>query len=128
MILAYMDQGTIRVGEEGNGESFRLEDGTVSSMPRLRRFGSRLVATSHRDNLIFLLLICVGCPAQLTPSNLAQRIERRIRTEENVPVSIKIIVSSSRTSEFRNYDTVTVAFDDDKKQNQEFLLSKDQKT
>ena len=76
-----------------------------------------------------LSLVCLDCSAQLESTELAQRVERRIRTEENVPTTVKVIISSPSASEFPNYDAVTVTFNSDgKKQNYEFLLSKDQKT
>ena len=84
---------------------------------------------SYKRTVILFLLVCLACSAQLAPIELAQRIERRIRTDENVPVTVKVIVSSPRASEFPNYNTVTVTFEGDgKKQNYEFLFSKDQKT
>jgi protein-disulfide isomerase len=95
----------------------------------LRPLGSQTGAMSYKPTLIFLLLVSLACSAQLAPTDLAQRIERRIRTDDNVPVTVKVIVSSPRVSEFPNYDTVTVTFDSDgKKQNYEFLLSTDRKT
>jgi protein-disulfide isomerase len=46
-----------------------------------------------------------------------------------VPSTVKVVISAPHTSEFPNYDALTVTFDGDgKKQNYEFLLSKDQKT
>lgn len=78
---------------------------------------------------VLFLLVCLGCSAQLAPADLTQRIERQLRASYNVAPTVKVIVSSPRPSEFANYDAVTVTFDGDgKKQNYEFLLSKDQKT
>ena len=83
---------------------------------------------SYKRTVIFFLLVRLACLAQLGPTELEQRIERRIRTAEDVSATVKVIVSSPRASEFPNYDAVTVTFDDDgKKQNQEYLLSTDQK-
>lgn len=78
---------------------------------------------------VLFLLVCLGCSAQLAPADLTQRIERQLRASYNVAPTVKVTVSSPRPSEFANYDAVTVTFDGDgKKQNYEFLLSKDQKT
>jgi hypothetical protein len=79
--------------------------------------------------LVLFLLVCLGCSAQLAPADLARRIERQLRSSYNVPPTVKVIITAPRPSEFANYDAVTVTFDGDgKKQNYEFLLSKDQKT
>ena len=91
----------------------------------LRRF----LVTLCKRVFILLVLICLGCSAQLAPSELSQRIERQLRASYNVPATVKVDLSPLRTSEFPNYDALTVAFDNDgKKQTYEFLLSKDQKT
>src|SRR5438128_3396353 len=91
----------------------------------VRRF---LVMSCKRTFFVFLL-ICLGCSAQLAPTELAQRIERQLRVSYNVPASVKVVISSPRASEFPNYDALTVTFDGDgKKQSLEFLLSKDQRT
>ena len=79
--------------------------------------------------LFFYLLICLGCSAQLAPTELSQRIERQLRVEYNVPATVKVLISSPKASEFANYDAITVTFDgDSKKQTYNFLVSKDQKT
>lgn len=85
--------------------------------------------TSCKHLFLFLLLICLGCSAQLSPTDLSQRIERQLRASYNLPETVKVIVSAPHTSEFPNYDALSVTFDGDgKKQNYDFLLSKDQKT
>src|SRR5216684_2499836 len=84
-----------------------------------------LVISCKRTFFVFLM-ICLGCSAQLAPTELAQRIERQLRVSYNVPASVKVVISPPRASEFPNYDAVTVTFDGDgKKQHLEFLLSKD---
>lgn len=91
----------------------------------LRRF----LVTSFKRTFVLFLLVCLGCSAQLAPADLTQRIERQLRASYNVPATVKVIVSAPHASEFANYDALTVTFDGDgKKQNYEFLLSKDQKT
>jgi protein-disulfide isomerase len=78
--------------------------------------------------LALLLLICLGCSAQ-APSELNQNIERHIRFTYKLPPSVKVIISAPRASDFPNYDALTVTFDDQgRKQNYDFLVSKDQKT
>lgn len=85
--------------------------------------------TSLKRIFFLLLLICLGCSAQLAPTELAQRIERQLRASYSVPPTVKVIISPIHPSEFANYDAVNVTFDGDgRKQNYEFLLSKDQKT
>ncbi len=89
----------------------------------------RFLVTSFKRIFILFLLVCLGCSAQLAPTELTQRIERQLRASYSVPPTVKVIISSPRASEFANYDALTVTFDGDgKKQNYEFLLSKDQKT
>jgi protein-disulfide isomerase len=89
----------------------------------------RFLVTSFKRTIVLFLLVCLGCSAQLAPTELTQRIERQLRASYSVPPTVKVIISSPHSSEFANYDAVTVTFDGDgKKQNYEFLLSKDQKT
>jgi protein-disulfide isomerase len=89
----------------------------------------RFLVTSLKRIFFLLLLICLGCSAQLAPTELTQRIERQLRASYSVPATVKVIISPLHPSEFPNYDAVTVTFDGEgRKQNYEFLLSKDQKT
>lgn len=91
-------------------------------------FRRALVISCKRTFLLFLL-ICVGCSAQLAPSELAQRIERQLRVKYSVPANVKVIISAPRPSEFTNYDAIKVTFSGQgKDQEYEFLVSKDQKT
>jgi protein-disulfide isomerase len=79
--------------------------------------------------LLLLSMIGLGCSAQLAPADLSLRIERQLRASYNVPDTVKVTISAPRASEFPNYDALTVTFDGDgKKQNYDFLLSRDQKT
>jgi protein-disulfide isomerase len=88
----------------------------------------RFLVTLCKRTFILFLLVCLGCSAQ-APTDVAQRIERQLRVSYNVPATVKVIIAAPHTSEFPNYDSVTVTFDGDgKKQNYDFLLSKDQKT
>jgi protein-disulfide isomerase len=90
-----------------------------------RRF---LVALLRRSILV-LLLICLGCSAQSAPSAIDLRIERQVRSYYSIPADVKILVSATKPSEFPNFDALTITFDrGEKKQDFEFLLSKDDKT
>ena len=85
--------------------------------------------TSLKRTLLLFVLVCLGCSAQANPDPLSLRIERQLRVSYSVPATVKIVLTSPRTSEFPNYDAVTATFDDgSKKQNYEFLLSKDRNT
>jgi protein-disulfide isomerase len=89
----------------------------------------RFLVISCKRVFFFFLLICLGCSAQLAPTELSQRIERQLRVTYNVPAGVKVIISAPHASEFPNYDAITVTFDgDSKKQTYDFLVSKDQKT
>ena len=84
--------------------------------------------TSLQRALVLFLLICLGCSAQ-APSELNLKIEQHIRFTYKLPPSVKVSISAPHASDFPNYDALTVTFDDQgRKQNYDFLLSKDQKT
>jgi protein-disulfide isomerase len=89
----------------------------------------RLLLISYKRVLLFFLFVCLGCSAQLAPGELSQRIERQLRVTYNVPAGVKITISAPHSSEFQNYQALTVTFDQgSKKEQYEFLISKDQKT
>jgi protein-disulfide isomerase len=83
-----------------------------------------------RRAFVVLLLICLGCSAQSPPSaDIVRTIERQVRAQYSVPPSVKVIVGTLRPSEFANYDALTVTFAaPNKKQDYDFLLSRDHKT
>src|SRR5919108_41616 len=83
-----------------------------------------------RRSILVLLLICLGCSAQSAPPDVAQRVERQVRAFYNIPAHVKINLGPLRPSpEFPNYNAVTISLDGgEKKQDYEFLLSKDGKT
>jgi protein-disulfide isomerase len=84
--------------------------------------------TSLQRAFALFLLICLGCSAQ-APSELNSKIEQHIRFTYKLPPSVKVTISAQRASDFPNYDALTVTFDDQgRRQNYDFLLSKDQKT
>ncbi len=90
-----------------------------------------------RRAFLVLVLICLGCSAQSpsTPSSslsppvdIGRVIERHVRAQYSLAPDVKVILGSLRSSEFANYDALTVTFaSPSKKQNFEFLLSHDHK-
>jgi len=99
-----------------------------------------------RRAFLALLLICLGCSAQSPPSqpssqppsqsaapatapDLTKAIERQVRSHYSLPPDVKVTVGSLQSSEFPNYDALTVTFSSaTKKQDFDFLLSHDHKT
>lgn len=82
-----------------------------------------------RRAFLVLLLICLGCSAQSAPPDVARKVEREVRAHYSLPADMKITVSPTKPSEFPNYDAITVTLDDGRrKQDLDFLLSKDEKT
>lgn len=95
-----------------------------------------------RHAFLLLLLICLGCSAQVPPSttassspapsvssDLTKVIERHVRAQYQLPPDVKVTVGPLRASEFPNYDALTVTFSSStKKQDFEFLLAHDHKT
>ncbi len=80
-------------------------------------------------SLVAFLMVCAGCSAQSTSPEMAQRIERQVRSHYNIPPQVKVVLSPLKPSEFPNYDALTVTFDSGgKKQAFDFLLSRDGKT
>ncbi len=92
-----------------------------------------------------LLLVCLGCSAQSPPSSnppsgspvsppsapqdVVTAIERQVRSHYSLPPEVKVLVGPLHASDFANYDAVTVTFaSPTKKQDFEFLLSRDHKT
>jgi protein-disulfide isomerase len=90
-----------------------------------------------RRAFLVLLLICLGCSAQSPPTSpapapaadIARAVEREVRAHYSLPPDVKVILGPLRSSEFANYDALTVTFaSPTKKQEFEFLLSHDHKT
>jgi protein-disulfide isomerase len=92
-----------------------------------------------RRAFLVLLLICLGCSAQSPPSSpasapsgpasdVSRLVERHVRAHYTLPPNVKVILGPLRSSEFANYDALTVTFvSPGKKQDFEFLLSHDHK-
>src|ERR1700694_934009 len=85
-----------------------------------------------RRSFVVLLLICLGCSAQSPPpppSDVNRAIERQVRAHYSLPPDVKVILGPLRSSEFANYDALTVTFaSPHKKQEFDFLLSLDHQT
>ena len=86
--------------------------------------------TLFRRSLLLLLTICQGCAAQTVAPDLAQKIERQVRSYYKVPPDLKILVGpAAPNTDFPNFETVTVTIDNgERKQDLNFLLSKDHNT
>jgi protein-disulfide isomerase len=84
-----------------------------------------------RRAFLVLLVICLGCSAQSPPSppsDINRVVERQVRAHYSLPPDVKVIFGPLRSSEFANYDALTVTFaSPNKKQDFEFLLSRDHK-
>ncbi len=84
-----------------------------------------------RRAFLVLLVICLGCSAQSPsspPSDINRVVERQVRAHYSLPPDVKVILGPLRSSEFANYDALTVTFaSPNKKQEFEFLLSRDHK-
>ena len=93
-----------------------------------------------RRAFLVLLLVCLGCSAQspsssslppspAPPTDIVRAVERQVRAHYSLPADVKVIVGTLRSSDFANYDALTVTFaSPHKKQEFEFLLSRDHKT
>lgn len=84
-----------------------------------------------RRSFLILVLVCLGCSAQtaLPSPDIARLVERQVRVHYSLPPDVKVVLGPLRSSEFPNYDAMTVTFEGPhKKQEFEFLLSHDHKT
>ena len=74
-----------------------------------------------------MLVVCLGCAAQSASPDLARKIERQVRSYYKIPPEVHVLVGApSPSSEFPNYESVTVIVDNDgKKHDLAFLVSKD---
>src|SRR5437762_11117072 len=67
----------------------------------------RFLVTSLRRSVVLLVLICLGCSAQSVPSEVAQRIERQVRSFYSIPAGVKINLSPLKPTGFPNTDPWT---------------------
>lgn len=83
--------------------------------------------TLVRRTFYLLLVVCLGCAAQSVSPELAQKIERQIRSYYKVPAELKVLVGTpSPNADFPGYDSMVVTIDGgEKKQDLKFLISKD---
>ncbi len=83
--------------------------------------------TLIRRSFLLLLVVCLGCVAQSTPSDLTKKIERQVRSYYKIPAEVHLVVGvPSPSSELPNYESVVVTIDNGgKKQDLTFLVSKD---
>jgi len=88
----------------------------------------RFLVIPIRRSFLVLLLICMGCVAQSSSPDLERKIERQVRSYYNIPPEVHVLVAPpAPSSEWPGYDSVSVTFgnDDGKKQDYQFLVSKD---
>ena len=89
----------------------------------------RFLVTFLRRATLVLLFVCLGCSAQSMSPEVARRIEQQVRIFYTIPARVKVILGPVKSSEFPNYDALTITFDaGEKKQTYDFLLAKDGKT
>ncbi|MGO8983196.1 MAG: DsbA family protein [Terriglobales bacterium] len=96
-----------------------------------------------RRAFLVLLLVCFGCSAQsppasktastassaAPPADIVSAIERQVRSHYSLPPEVKVTLGPLHSSDFANYDALTVTFETpSKKQEFEFLLARDHKT
>ncbi|HLH09310.1 MAG TPA: thioredoxin domain-containing protein [Terriglobales bacterium] len=88
-----------------------------------------LISTWIRRSCALLFLLSFGCAAQAPSPDLNRNIERNLRSYYSVPADVKLFVGARTPSDFSGYDNLVVTFDNgQKKQDQKFLISKDNKT
>jgi protein-disulfide isomerase len=82
-----------------------------------------------KGSLLFVLALCLGCAAQTSAPDLNRRIERQVRAYFQLPASVQVEVGPRKSSEFPNYETVTLTMSQGtRKQTTDFLISKDGKS
>jgi protein-disulfide isomerase len=90
----------------------------------------RLFVHLFRRALVASLLFCLGCAAQAPAPELNQRIERQVRATFQLPPTVNVKVGERKPSpDFPGFDNLTVELSQgERKVNQDFLISKDNKT
>ena len=78
---------------------------------------------------VLLLLFCAGCSAQSkspVPADVAQKVQRQVRSYFNIPPDVDVKLGPLTPSEFPNYDNLPVTLSHaGKSQAVDFILSKD---
>ncbi len=92
----------------------------------------RFLVNFVRRAFFVLLLVCLGCSAQPTPSappDVVRLLVRQVRSTYSVPSEVKVVIGPLRSSDFPGYEALTITFDDSgKKKDYDFLLARDRKT
>src|SRR2546421_12422517 len=78
------------------GQSIACQCEIIGHSPMFRRY----LVTILRRSILALMVVCLGCSAQLAPSDVAQRVERQVRAFYNIPAQVKVILGPIKTSEF----------------------------
>jgi protein-disulfide isomerase len=83
--------------------------------------------TLFRRTFYLLLIVCFACSAQSIPPDVAQKIEKQVRSYYKVPAELKVLIGApTPSSDFPNYDSLVVTVDGgERKQDIKFLISKD---
>ena len=72
----------------------------------------RFLVILLRRSFLLLLIVCFGCAAQSVSPELAQKIERQVRSYYKVPAELKVLVGpASPSPDFPNYESVVVTID-----------------
>lgn len=82
---------------------------------------------SIRRSFLLFLIVCLGCAAQTTPSDLTKKVERQVRAYYKIPPEVPVVVgTASPSADFPNYESVTVTIGSaEHKQDLTFLVAKD---
>src|SRR5512146_724391 len=94
----------------------------------------RVLVSTFKGTLVAVILLCLGCRAQTPATSSTEtntRIEKQVRIlyQDRLPPDVRIAIGDRKASDLSGYDTVTVTFSQgDRKQTQDFLVSKDGKT
>jgi protein-disulfide isomerase len=87
----------------------------------------RFLVISIRRSFLLFLIVCLGCAAQTTPSDLTKKVERQVRAYYKIPPEVPVVVgTASPSADFPNYESVTVTIGSaEHKQDLTFLVAKD---
>ena len=100
--LIAADSGSLVPAPTGRCEIINLQ------LSMFRRF----LVTLIRRSFLLLLIVCLGCVAQSVSPDLAQKIERQVRSYYKFRPSVKVQVGpASPSPDFPSYDSVVVTID-----------------